>query len=202
MCEANQHPFLQKGLRLEIISVTWMVLEAAVALSAGFAAHSLALIAFGADSFIELIAGIVLWWRLLAEMKGQSPEKVERAEKTASRTVGILLLLLAIYILASAIYNLSTGSGAQESLPGIVLAATAGVLMPVLAREKRKTGKAIGIEALEADGACSLVCAWMSWMLLLGLLMNALFKLWWIDSAVSIAFIYFVIREGLEAIRA
>lgn len=198
---AEPNPLIRKGLRIETISVAWMVIEAGWALASGIAARSLALVVFGADSVIELVAGFTLLWRLNVEYKGRSPEKVERAEKTASRVVGALLLLLAVYILASALYNLFTRTRAESSVPGIALAVASGALMPVLAYQKEKIGKRIGREALEADGACSLVCAWMSWILLLGLAANAVFGLWWIDSIASLAFLWFVIREGLEAIR-
>lgn len=192
---------VKKGFYLEIISILWMLIETAVALAAGIAAKSLALVAFGADSVIELVAGAVLLWRLSVELRSGSTQRVERAEKTASWIVGLALLLLAVYILVSALYNLFGHASAEASLPGLLLAVASGILMPILAAAKRRAGKAIGSAALMADAACSMVCAWMSWVLILGLAATSLLGLWWMDSAASLAFLYFVIREGLEALR-
>lgn len=192
---------VKKGIYIEIISILWMFIEAGVAIGAGLAAHSLSLVSFGADSIIELIAGFVLLWRLQIEMRGQCLEKVEKAERSASWIVGAALLLLAVYIVVSAIYNLFKHNSAEESILGIGLAAVAGILMPVLALAKRRIGNAIKSNALKSDGYCSMVCAYMSWVLLFGVVMTALLKLWWIDSVISLAFVYFIVKEGIEAIQ-
>lgn len=192
---------IKKGIRIEVISILLMVIEAAVAIYSGVVAHSIALVAFGADSVIELVAGIALLWRLLIEFRSGDSEKAENAEKIASWIVGVALLLLGVYIAVSAIYSLITHGSAEESLPGIILAVAAGILMPVLAYSKRKIGRAIGSESLEADGFCSIVCAYMSWILIADVVLTAALSLWWLDSVISLVFIYFVVKEGLEAIR-
>ncbi|MHB1683636.1 MAG: cation diffusion facilitator family transporter [Bacilli bacterium] len=191
---------VRKGIRIEQISIAWMVVEAGVALWAGLQAHSIVLIAFGADSIIELIAGFVLLWRLGLEMRGASLARVQRAERSASWIVGGALFLLAGYILASAGHALWTHSGADASLPGLGLSVASGLLMPFLASAKKRIGAEIGSQALKADGACSIVCAYMAWTVLAGVLLTAWFGWWWADSVAALALVYFVIKEGLEAI--
>lgn len=193
---------IKKGIYVEIVSISWMVIEAVVAISVGIAAHSLSLEAFGVDSIIELISGSVLLWRLWIQMKEQCMEKLESAEKIASWVVGIALLSLAVYILIAAIYNLFRHSSAETSIIGIALAIVAGIIMPFLSWAKIKIGNKIGSNSLRADGYCSIVCAYMSWILLMGVILTAVYpRLWWIDSIISLAFIYFVVKEGVEAIQ-
>lgn len=191
---------VKKGVWIEILSILWMFVEAGVAVGTGVAAHSLSLVAFGADSVIELVSAFVLLWRLWIEMKREALSKVERAEKTASWVVGIALLLLAFYIAVTAALDLFHHSNAESNAWGIALAFASGILMPAIAFAKRKIGKAIKSGALVSDGECSMVCAYMSWVLIVGLLFNALLKWWWIDSAISFVFVVIVVREGLEAI--
>lgn len=191
---------LKQGFFVELLSIGWMAIEAGVGIAAGVEAHSLALVAFGADSVIELIAGLVLLWRLRMEMSGAHKERVEWAEKTASWVVGIALLLLALYIVISVLYDLWLRRGAETSPWGIALAVVASILMPWIARAKMRIGQQIGSPALRADGACSFVCGYMAWTLLLGLLLTALFAWWWADPLASLALVYFVVREGLEAL--
>ena len=193
---------VKKGIYIEFVSILWMIIEAGVAISGGIIAHSLALVSFGSDSIIELIAGFILLWRLWIEMKGQSTKKIESAEKTASWVVGIALLSLAVYIFISVIYNLYHHSSAETSVIGIGLAVVAGIIMPFLSRAKIKIGNTIGSNALKADGYCSIVCAYMSWILLIDVVLTALYRsLWWIDSVLSLVFIYFVVKEGIEAVQ-
>ncbi|MDP4094374.1 MAG: cation transporter [Bacillota bacterium] len=191
---------VKKGIYIEALSIFWTLIEAGVAIGAGIAAHSLVLTAFGADSIIELIAGFVLLWRLWLEMKRQPFRKVKHAEKFASWVVGISLILLAFYIVVSAIYNLFSQNSAETSLLGIALALISGIIMPVIAFAKRNIGTRIRSKALVADSCCSMVCAYMSWVLIVGVVSNAVLKLWWIDSFISLVLVYFVLKEGLEAL--
>lgn len=192
---------IRMGFNIEIFSILWMVIEAVVAIGAGMLAHSLALVVFGVDSVIELVAGFILLWRLGIEMTGASLEKVKRAERLASWVVGISLLLLAIYITATATYNLLTHSGAESSPVGMGLAFVAVFLMFYLANAKKKIGEQIGSIALKADGSCSIVCAYMSIILLVGVSLTALFGWWWIDAVASLGLNYFVIKEGIEVVQ-
>ena len=177
-----------------------MIVEAGVAIGAGLMAHSLSLVAFGTDSIIELIAGVVLLWRLIIEARGASLDRVKKAEKKASWIVGIALILLAIYIIFAAIHDLWIGQGAESSPIGVGLAIISTTLMIYLSRAKKQIGDKIGSKALKADGSCSIVCAYMAMIVLVGTALTALFGWWWIDSIISFGLTYFVIKEGIEAI--
>jgi divalent metal cation (Fe/Co/Zn/Cd) transporter len=192
---------VRKGVNIELVSILWMIVEAGIAIGSGLIAHSLALVAFGADSIIELIAGSVLLWRLTIEMNGASLEKVKGAEKASSWVVGIALLLLAVYIVVASVYKLWTHQGAETSYLGIALAVASGVIMPYISRAKKRIGSEIRSQALKADGSCSIVCAYMAWTVLVGVVVNALFGWWWVDSIVALALVYFVVKEGWESVQ-
>ncbi len=193
--------FVRKGMTVELVSLFWMIIEAAVAIGAGVIAHSLALVSFGADSIIELLAGAVLLWRLTIEANGAGLEKVKRAETASSWVVGIALLLLAVYIVMASVYKLWMHQGAETSYSGLALAIASGVIMPFLSRAKKRIGSEIGSKALRADGSCSIVCAYMAWTVLVGVAVTALFGWWWADSIAALALVYFVVTEGWEAIQ-
>lgn len=192
---------VKKGIYIEVVSIIWMIIEAGVAIGAGLSAHSLSLVAFGGDSIIELIAGVVLLWRLQIEVRGASLERVEGAERTAAWVVGVALLLLAVYLVVAAIWKLWTHQGAESSLMGIGLAVVSTVLMLYLSRAKKRIGGEIGSNALKADGSCSIVCAYMAITVLVGSVFTAVFGWWWIDSIISFGLTYFVVKEGIEAIQ-
>jgi divalent metal cation (Fe/Co/Zn/Cd) transporter len=192
---------VKKGINIEIVSIFWMTVEAAVAIGAGIVAHSLALTAFGADSIIELVAGGILLWRLYVESNGASIERVEQAEKRASWVVGVSLLALAIYIVVMAGYDLWTRSGSETSMLGLALAVASGIIMPYLSRAKKKIGTQIGSKALGADGSCSIVCAYMAWTLIVGLVLTAFLGWWWLNALAGLALVYFIVKEGIEAIQ-
>lgn len=191
---------VRKGVNVEVMSILWMVIEAVVAIRAGAIAHSLALTAFGADSVIELVAGGVLLWRLTIESNGASLAKVKRAEKTSSWVVGIALLVLAVYIVVASFVKLASHQGADTSFVGLGLAVASGVIMPYLSRTKKRIGTEIGSNALRSDGSCSMVCAYMSWILVAGVVLTAILGWWWLDSLAALALVYYVVKEGWEAI--
>lgn len=192
---------VRKGINIEIVSIIWMIIEAAVAIGAGIAAHSLALTAFGADSIIELVAGGILLWRLYVEASGTSLERVKQAEKHASWVVGVALIALAIYIVLMAGYGLWTRTGSESSMLGLALAIASGIIMPYLSRAKKSIGARIGSKALRADGSCSIVCAYMAWTLIVGLILTTLVGWWWLNALAGLALVYFVVKEGIEAIQ-
>lgn len=188
------------GIWIESISLLWMVIEASVAISIGFATHSVSLQGFGIDSVIELIAGSVLLWRLVLEQRGGSLEAVEQAERRASWVVALSLFALALYIVGDSVFSLITKSRAESSAWGIGLAIAAAIIMPVLWQGKLRVARLIGSAALKADAVCSVTCAYMSFALLAGLLLNALFGWWWADSLAALALVYFIVQEGREAL--
>ncbi len=191
---------VRRGVQIEAFSNFWMVLEAGISIGAGLAAHSLALTSFGADSVIELVTGTLLLWRLTLESRGGSATEVERAEVLSSWVVGIALLVLALYMVVAAVGRLMAHQGARTSGWGLGIAVASGVMMPYLSRAKKRIGRAIGSAALRSDGSCSMVCAYMSWILIAGITLTAVFGWWWIDSTATLALVYYVAKEGWEAL--
>ena len=188
------------GIRIEWFSTGWMVVEAATAVTAGVSAHSIALVAFGADSVIEIVASAVLLWRLYVEARGEPAEKIIAAEPAASWVVGIALLALGLYIVVASVHSLWNRSGATTSALGIGITVTSSILMPFLARAKKRIARRIGSKSLESDGSCSMVCAYMAWIVLAGVLATALLGWWWLDFVAALGLVYFVVHEGGEAI--
>jgi divalent metal cation (Fe/Co/Zn/Cd) transporter len=189
------------GIWIELVALFWMVIEAGIAITTGFATRSVSLEGFGMDSVIELVAGSVLLWRLLVEQRGGSVEVVGQSERRASWITGISLFVLVLYIVVQSFISLVTQSRPQVSWWGVGLAIAAAIIMPLLWQGKLRIAKRIGSAALKADAVCSVTCAYMSFTLLIGLLLNKFFGLWWADSLAALALVYFIVREGREAIQ-
>ena len=196
----NRAGQVQLGIWIEVISLFWMVIEACIAITAGFIARSISLEGFGIDSIIELIAGGVLLWRLLVERRSGSIERIEHAERRAAWITAFSLFGLALYIIASSAFALLTRSRPQVSWWGTGIAIAAAVIMPLLWQGKLRVAKQIGSAALKADAMCSITCAYMSFTLLVGLLLNTFFGLWWADSLAALVLVYFIVREGRETL--
>ena len=179
-----------------------MVVELVVALWAGIAARSVALTTFGVDSGIELFTAGVVLRQLLLHSERASDEELDRRERQASRLVGYGLYGLVVYILATSVWSLASGSRPESSSAGIALALAALVVMPVLWRWRLGLAGRLGSPALRADAACSLVCIFMSAVLLAGLLLNRLFGWWWADPAAALAMIWWIRGEAAEALEA
>jgi divalent metal cation (Fe/Co/Zn/Cd) transporter len=177
-----------------------MTVEASVAITVGFATRSVSLQGFGIDSIVELIAGGILLWRLLVEQRGGSVERIENAEQRASWVTAISLFALAVYIVGDSAFTFITRARPEASWWGVGLAVAAAIIMPLLWQGKLRVAKRIGSAALKADAACSVTCAYMSFTLLVGLLLNRLFGWWWADPLAALALVYFLVREGLEAL--
>lgn len=191
---------IRLGVRIELVTIVWMTIEASVALSVGFLTRSVSLQGFGMDSIIELLAGSILLWRLLVEQRGGSVEVVEQAERRASWVTAVGLFALAAYIVADSAFSLITQTKPEASWWGVGLAIAAAIIMPLLWQGKLRVAKQIGSAALKADAACSVTCAYMSLTLLVGLLLNRLFGWWWADPLAALGLLYFIIREGREAL--
>ena len=165
----------------------------------GLAAGSVALTGFGIDSVIEVTSGVVLWWRLRAEL---GAARVGPAvEAWAARWAGILLLALAVYIMAESGRRLLTGDRPRESVVGIVLMVLSLIVMPLLARAKLRLAVSLGSRALRADAHETIVCAWLSATTLVGLALNAVLGWWWADPVSALGMVPLITREGLEALR-
>jgi divalent metal cation (Fe/Co/Zn/Cd) transporter len=179
-----------------------MLIEAAVAIGAGLAAHSLSLIAFGADSLIELASAGVLLWRLDVEIR-QGAEFSESIERRASRIGGALLFVLAAYVVVSAAYGLRMREGQEFSLPGLIIAALAIPVMWWLAKAKMRVADRIGSRALRADAIESVTCGYLSGVVLIGLVTQLLMPAWWwVDSIASLVIVALLVKEGREAWQA
>ncbi|MGH9580135.1 MAG: cation transporter, partial [Terriglobales bacterium] len=173
---AERQTAVRRGVRLEIMTVGWNSLEAVIAVLAGLAAGSIALVGFGLDSVIEVSSGAVLLWRLRAEQRGGPGE---RAERVALRLVGVSFLALAAYVATDAAWSLWRRDVPQESYVGIALAVLSLMVMPLLARSKRRVAARLRSAALHADSRQTDICAYLSAILLGGLLLNAWMGWWW-----------------------
>ena len=192
---------IRSGIRIEVITILWMVIEMAVAIGAGIAAHSILLTAFGIDSLIELISGGILLWRFLVESRGGDLERVERAEHRAAWIVAITLGLLSAYVFISSVYGLITHSKPESSVIGIGVSAAAIVIMPYLAITKRRISKRINSDALSGDATNSITCAYMAGTVLVGLVLNILFGWWWVEYVAALVFLVWLLGETIEAFK-
>ena len=186
---------VRRGRVLEYLTVGWNVLEAVVAVGAGLASGSVALVGFGVDSVIESTSGAVLLWRLRDGARGEAREQL------ALRLVGVSFLLLAAYVAFDAAGSLLRREPPEVSAVGIILAALSLVVMPLLARAKRRVAARLESRALRADSRQTDLCAYLSAVLLGGLLLNALFGWWWADPAAALVMVPIIAREGVEALR-
>jgi len=189
---------VQRGIRLEYLTVGWNVLEGAIAIVAGSIAGSVALVGFGLDSAIESSSGAVLLWRLHAERNG---ENIERLEKTALKLVGIGFLLLAAYVAFDSISTLLLREASRRSVVGIALSLASLLVMPLLARAKRRTASDLNSAALHADSRQTSICAYLSAILLGGLLLNAVAGWWWADPVAALVMVPIIAQEGREALK-
>lgn len=190
---------VRRGVRIEVFTVVWMGIEAVVSIGAGLLAGSVLLTAFGFDSVIELVSGVILLWRLIEEAREGDTERAERAERLASWVVAILLMLLCLYVFITSLYGLLTRSKPESSLIGILISLTAVIVMPWLGFTKRHIARQIDSGALRGDAASSLTCGYMAATVLVGLLLNALFHWWWVEYVAAFVFLFWLVRETMEA---
>ena len=181
--------------RIQTITIAWMTIEAVISLTSAWKAHSPALLAFGGDSAIELLSAIVVLWRFRVHVES------EKAEKRAARIAGVLLFVLSAYVLAASILTLLGYTEPKPTYLGIGILIAALLIMPGLAKEKRKLSSATSSAALRADAAQSSLCAYFSLIALVGLGINALWHIRWADPLAALVITPLIIREGCEAIR-
>jgi divalent metal cation (Fe/Co/Zn/Cd) transporter len=172
-----------------------MTVEAAASLAAAWMARSPALLAFGGDSAIELLSAIVVLWRFRAH--GDS----EQSEKHAARIAGVLLFVLAAYVAVVSALTLGGYSEPKTTYVGIVVLVAATAIMPWLAKEKRKLSAITGSAALRADAAESALCAYLSVIALIGLGINAIWHIRWVDPLGALVIVPLILWEGREAMR-
>jgi divalent metal cation (Fe/Co/Zn/Cd) transporter len=187
---------LSRGVQLEYLTIGWNLLEALVGIAIGAFAGSIALFGFGLDSAIEVFSGVVLFWRLKSDST-----KSEAADRTALRLVGISFLILSAYIFFEAATALFLKEPPRKTVSGIILAVAALVIMPLLAGAKRRVAGELGSGAMHADSRQSDFCAYLSAILLLGLLLNATLHWWWADPIAALAMVPIIAKEGVEDLK-
>lgn len=173
-------------------TITYNIVEAVVAISAGAAASSAALIGFGLDSLIEVSSAASVWW----QFSGSDPEARER---TALRIIAASFFALAGYVTVESIRSLAGGQTAESSTAGIVLAAVSLVVMPLLSLAQRRAGRELGSASAVADSNQTLLCTYLSGVLLVGLLLNAWFGWSWADPVVALVIAAVAVKEGRTA---
>ncbi len=181
--------------RVQTVTIVWMSVEAVVSLLAAWRARSPALLAFGGDSTIELFSAVVVLWRFRASAAH------EDAERRAARVAGALLFALAAYVAVTSVTSLLGYSEAKPTLMGIAILLAAAVIMPWLAKEKRRLSGATGSAALRADAAQSVLCAYLSLIALAGLAINAIWHVKWADPIAALVVVPLILWEGREAVR-
>ncbi len=190
--------FVKRGYGLESFTVVYNSLEGMIAVTAGLLAGSIALVGFGFDSVVEVMAGIVVLWRLYAD---KDERRREQVEVIALRFVGFSFLATAAYVGYDSVVSLSSREAPLESWTGIALAACSVIVMPILARAKRRIARGLGSFAMSAEAKQTEFCAYLSAILLGGLLLNALFGWWWADALAALVMTPIIAREGVEALR-
>jgi len=195
---SDRSAVVARGRRLEYLTITWNGFEAGVALIAGLVAGSVALVVFGMDSVIETGSALILLWRLRSDGE---PAQRERSERVARRLVGTCFLLLAAYVTLESAYALWSRERAERSIAGILIAIAAIIVMPLLARAKRRVAVELGSRALHSDSRQADFCAYLSAILLGGLLLNTLLGWWWADPVAALVMVPIIAREGVQGLR-
>ena len=185
----------QRIRQVQVFTIVWMLVEVVVSLFSAWRARSPALFAFGGDSVIELASAVVVLWRF------RSGSACETKEIRAARIAGALLFVLAACVVMVSALSLLGYGEPKPSVTGIVILLLAAVVMPLLAREKRKLSTVTGSAALRADAAESAICAYLSAVALLGVGVNTIWHILWADPVAALVIVPFIIWEGREAMR-
>ena len=184
---------LHRRIRLIVaFTIVYNVIEAVVAIAAGSAASSAALIGFGLDSSIEVLSAAAVAWQF-------TRRDPERWEKPTLRVIAVAFFALAVYVAASSALSLLGGDRPEHSTVGLVLTALSVVIMPLVSFAERRAGVETGSATAVADSKQTLICTYLSAAVLIGLALNSLFGWWWADAVAGLVIAIFAVREGLEA---
>ena len=189
---------VRRSYRLNVLTLAYNSIEGVVALVAGALAGSIALTGFGLDSLIELAASVTALWRLRADVR---PDAREHSERVSLRVIGALFLALAAYVGIDAARAVLRRDAPSESVLGSIVAALSVIVMPVLARAKRTVALQLGSGALAAESQQTSLCAYLSAILLGGLVLNATLGWWWADPVAGLAMVPIIAWEGIEGLR-
>lgn len=194
----NRERLIRQGQRLEYFTIGYNSLEGLVSIVAGAIAGSVSLVGFGLDSLIEVTSGSALLWRLHHDW---NPSQRERAERQTLRLVGWCFLVLACYVLFESGSSLIRHEAPARSVAGILIAALSLVVMPVLARAKRRIAAGIGSAAMHADSRQTDFCTYLSAILLGGLVLNAMAGWWWADPVAGLVMVPIIGKEGSDSLK-
>jgi divalent metal cation (Fe/Co/Zn/Cd) transporter len=197
---SDREPLVRRGRLLAWFTIAWNTVEGVAGIAAGLVAGSIALVGFGVDSYVEVFAGSVILWRLSKERHGD--EVSAAAERRAVRLIAVTFLLLAAGVGVESVRRLASGEHPDESVFGIGLAIVSLIVMPLLARAKRRVGEQLSSRAVTADATETVLCVWLSAILLVGLGANALFGWWWADPLAALGVVYVAARDGIDHWRA
>ena len=195
---ATRPALVRRGLRLNYLAIGYNTLEAIVALAAGIVAGSVALVGFGVDSVLEVTASLVAQWRLRADL---DPIRRERVEHLTVRIIGGTFLALATYVAYESINTLVAREEPDGSVVGVILLSMSVIVMPLLARAKRRVAGDLGSSALTADARQTSLCAYLSVIALAGVALNTLLGWWWADPLAALAMVPIIVKEGVEGLR-
>src|SRR5512138_763702 len=195
---APRETLVRRGLWLNYATIAYNCLEAVVSLIAGIVAGSVSLIGFGVDSVIEVTASGAAQWRLRSDLDHARRERVERV---TLRVIGWSFLALAVYVAVDSLTSLWFHERPEGSVAGTVILVLSVVIMPTLARAKRRVARALGSAALEADATQTSLCAYLSVIALAGVALSTLFGWWWCDPLAALAMVPIIAKEGIEGIR-
>jgi divalent metal cation (Fe/Co/Zn/Cd) transporter len=194
--QGDRAALVRRARALAWLGVGWHAIEAAVAIGAGVAAGSVALVGFGADSLIESVAGFVVLWRFAAARASS-----DDAERRAQKAIAVSFYVLAAYVGVQAVRALAGGHEPDASWVGVGLTLVTLATMPPLAIAKARLGERLGSSATRSEGRQNMVCAYLSAALLVGLLANALLGAWWADPVAALVVAGVALREGRNAWR-
>jgi cation diffusion facilitator family transporter len=186
----------RRALALSILTVGYNILEGVASVVAAALSGSTALFGFGLDSFVESLSGGVMIWRFWCYGIDAEDEEIERIERKASRLVSYSFFILGGYVTLDACTSLYRHEAPEPSILGLVIAISSVVAMPLLFLAKYRLGKHIGSPSLVADSKETLACVMLSVALLIGLGLNYLLRIWWVDSAAALVIGALIVREG------
>ena len=190
---------LGRGIQLEVVTIAWMLVEACVAVGAGIIARSVLLTAFGVDSVVELLSGIVLFMRLRLELLRGDSYDIESLEARTTSISAVLLLLLCVFVLLSSLAGLALRIQPEGSIAGVAISAIAIVTMPLLALGKRRVNAVLQSASLRADIAETVSCAYLAAVTLAGLVASMWLGLWWAQYIAALLLLAWLVPETREA---
>ena len=190
---------VRRGLKLSYFTIAYNTMEAVVAFTAGLVSGSVALVGFGVDSAIEVTSSGASQWRLRRDL---NEERRHRVEAVTHRIIGWSFLVLALYVTFDGVRSLVTREAPDKSFLGIGILSLSILVMPVLARAKRRVALAMQSRALEADAMQTSLCAYLSVIALAGVALNTLLGWWWADPIAALAMVPIIAKEGLEGVLA